>query len=378
MGGFMGFWHTGYMEFHEPHSEPLGPPGPPKSPEFPCSDCALVFSSERARRAHRFDGHSTKRPSLVFRGRECGRTRLMVTSASGPADWTTADVEHIRVNSRETSTTEAATYLASVTTGVQTVTVSNGPLERTFEFDFCLADEDDLQLVDQALEKLIASRELSRNAIDAFIMRAGKGVTARRYREGLATYLYGVLAREGDDDPGRVDSTGEPIYAQRYNSAVSLLSSFDRPAAEAICGLVALHYNQFDLAVRKTNSHRVSDVAARFRSLLTGGDVLRTSLADRSHGNFDQALTDSVTEDLLDVGAASLDGTMSPVVGQVLAVISELRPQDQFKVRLIAAEALLAAGDTNSAARHGEALRHSKETSAWYAGFRTRMQEVRR
>ncbi|MFF6901137.1 hypothetical protein [Streptomyces hydrogenans] len=375
----MGFWHTGYMEFHEPIGfESVGLPAPPKPPQFPCTECGLVFSSERARRAHRFDGHATKRPTLLFRGRECGRTRLMVTSSSGSADWVTSDVESIAVNGRGTSTSEAAGFLASVKVGVQTVTVSNGPLERTFEFDFCLAEEDDLCLVDQALEKLISGRELSRNAIDTFIMRAGRGVTARRYREGLATYLYGVLVREAVEDPGRVDGSGAPLYEQRYNGAVSLLSTFDRPAAEAICGLVALHYNHFELAVRKTNSHRVSDVAARFRSLLTGGAFATTSLADRSHGSLDQALSDSVTEDLLDVGATALDGTQSSVVAQLLPSLAVLRPQDQFKVRLIAAEALLAEGDIDGASRHGEALRHSRETGAWYAGFRTRLQEVGR
>ncbi|CAM5442560.1 hypothetical protein SCYAM73S_08193 [Streptomyces cyaneofuscatus] len=270
----MGFWHTGYMEFHEPTGlESAGPPAPPKPPRFPCAECGLVFSSERARRAHRFDGHATKRPILLFRGRECGRTRLMVTSSSSSADWVTSDVESIAVNGRETSTSQAAGFLASVKVGVQTVAVSNGPLERTFEFDFCLAEEEDLCLVDQALEKLISSRELSLNAIDTFIMRAGRGVTARRYREGVAAYLYGVLAREAVEDPGRVDASGATIYEQRFNSAVSLLSTFDRPATEAICGLVALHYNQFELAVRKTNSHRVSDVAARFRSLLAGARI---------------------------------------------------------------------------------------------------------
>lgn len=375
----MGFWHTGYMEFHEPTGfESAGPPAPPKPPRFPCAECGLVFSSGRARRAHRFDGHATKRPILLFRGRECGRTRLMVTSSSSSADWVTSDVESITVNGRETSTSEAAGFLASVKVGVQTVAVSNGPLERTFEFDFCLAEEEDLCFVDQALEKLISSRELSLNAIDTFIMRAGRGVTARRYREGVAAYLYGVLAREAVEDPGRVDASGAPIYEQRYNSAVSLLSTFDRPAAEAICGLVALHYNQFELAVRKTNSHRVSDVAARFRSLLAGGAFVTTSLADRSHGSFDRALSDSVTEDLLDLGATALDGTQSSMVTQLLPSLGELRPQDQFKVRLIAAEALLAVGDIDGASRHGEALRHSKETGAWYAGFRTRLQEVGR
>jgi hypothetical protein len=303
---------------------------------------------------------------------------LVVTSSSSPADWVTSDVESLTVNGRETSTAEAAGFLASVKVGVQTVAVSSGPLERTFEFDFCLAEEEDLCLVDQALEKLISSRELSLNAIDTFIMRAGRGVTARRYREGLAAYLYGVLAREAVEDLGRVDASGAPLYEQRYNSAVSVLSTFDRPAAEAICGLVALHYNQFELAVRKTNSHRVSDVAARFRSLLAGGAFVTTSLADRAHGSFDQALSDSVTEDLLDLGAMALNGTQSSMVTQLLPSLGELRPQDQFKVRLIAAEALLAVGDIDGASRHGEALRHSKETGAWYAGFRTRLQEVGR
>ncbi|MBD2830309.1 hypothetical protein ID875_26305 [Streptomyces globisporus] len=148
----------------------------------------------------------------------------------------TSDVESITVNGRETSTSQAAGFLASVKVGVQTVAVSNGPLERTFEFDFCLAEEEDLCLVDQALEKLISSRELSLNAIDTFIMRAGRGVTARRYREGVAAYLYGVLAREAVEDPGRVDASGATIYEQRFNSAVSLLSTFDRPQRRRSAG----------------------------------------------------------------------------------------------------------------------------------------------
>jgi len=375
----VGFWHTGYMEFHEAtgedHDRSLSPP---RLPQFPCLDCGLVFSTERDQRTHRFDGHSIRRPMLVFKGRECGRSRLMVTAASSPSDWRPSDVSSISVNGNPSSVTDAAEFLASTKTGVQTVSVANGPLERTFEFDFCLAEEDDLRLVDQALDKLIASRELSRNSIDAFIMRAGRGATARRYREGLASYLYGVLAREGGIDKGQIDTSGEPVYEQRYNNAVSVLGAFDRPAAEAICGLVALHYNQFDLAVRKTNSHRVSDVAARFRSIIAGRKFATVSLIDRSHGSFDEALSDSVTEDLLSLSAMALDGSATKGLKDVLETVGTLRPADQFKVRLIASEALLASGDIDGARRQSEALRHSRDTDAWYASFRARMQEVGR
>ncbi|MGE0305962.1 MAG: hypothetical protein AB7N61_23230 [Acidimicrobiia bacterium] len=374
----MGFWHTGYMEFHEPTGMGEGWTPEPKAPEFPCPDCGLVFATERDQRAHRFDGHSTKRPMLVFRGRECGRTRLMVTAPSVPSDWHTADVASISLNGRPSTVQDTVEYLSETKFGVQTVTVVNGPLERTFEFDFCLAEDEDLKLVDQALEKLIAGRELSRSTIDAFIMRAGRGETARRYREGLANYLYGVLAREGNADQAPTDASGAQLYEQRYNRAVDELRAFDRPPAEAICGLVALHYNQFDLAIRKTNSHRVSDVAARFSSMMAGAQFVPSSLLDRTHGSFDQALSDSVSEELINVSAMALDGTQRSPLIPVLAEIADLRPADQFKVRLIASEALLASGDLDDARRHSEALRNYRDTDAWYAGFRARMQEVGR
>lgn len=376
----MGFWHTGYMEFHDLTGEGSGRSTyVPPVPRFACPECDLVFSSERDHRAHTFDGHATRRPTLVFRGRECGRSRLMVTAPSSPADWRASDVAEIWVNGCSTSVDEAAEFLATTRLGVQDVTVRNGPLRRRFEFDFCLADEDDLRLVDKALEKLISSRELSLQSIDAFIHRAGRGETARRYREGLANYLYGVLRREGaEDGPDSPEPSGVPLYEQRYNSAVSILASFDRPPAEAICGLVAFHYNQFDLAVRNTNSHRVSDVSARFQSMIQGLPVVTGSLIDRTHGSFDEALSDTFTEELLTVCAMPLDGTSLEAVSCFLPSIGGMRPADQYKVRLVAAESLFAAGDLADASRHAEALRHSKGTEAWYTGFRSRMQEVGR
>lgn len=374
----MGFWHTGYMDFHEPTGMGDNWVSEPKAPEFPCPDCGLVFATERDQRVHRFDGHSTRRPMLVFRGRECGRTRLVVTTPSVASDWHASDVASISVNGRQSTIEDAADFLSETKVGVQTVTVENGPLERTFEFDFCLAESEDLSLVDQALEKLIDGRVLSLSAIDAFIMRAGRGTTARRYREGLANYLYGVLVREGEDDWAQADRSGEQLYEHRYNRAVDALSAFDRPAAEAICGLVALHYNQFDLAIRKTNSHRVSDVAARFSAMMGGKSFVRSSLLDRTHGSFDQALSDSVSEEMITVSAMALDGTDLDPLELVLPGLGHLRPADQFKVRLIAAEALLACGDVGGARLHGEALRNYRDTDAWYTGFRARMQEVGR
>ena len=372
----MGFWHTGYMEFHEPTGFDERWVREPKAPEFPCPECGLVFATERDKRAHQFDGHSYQRPILVFRGRECGRSRLMVTTPSISSDWYIANATSVSLNGQASSPVDVATYLSEIRFGVQAVTVQNISSERTFEFDFCLAEEEDLDLVDQALNKLISGRVLDRSTIDAFIMRAGRGQTARRYREGIANYLYGALLREAAQDDGASSNEPSQIYEERYNRAVNYLGDFDRRPAEVICGVVAFHYNQFDLAIRKTNSHRVSDVAARFTSMMAGSQCEPSSLLDRAHGSLDQALCDSVTSDLLDVCAIALDGSENGALKSVLTETSELRPEDQFKVHLIAAEAFLASGDLDGAVHYSEILRNYRDTDTWYVGFRKRMRQV--
>lgn len=375
----MGFWHTGYMEFHEPTDEGrVTASVAPRPVTYPCEVCGLVFSSERDLRTHTFDGHATKRPALTYKGRECGRSRLLVTAASVPADWQSSNATELRLNDATVNAAELAAALAEFRSGVHAVTLTNEDLHRTFEFDYSLASDDDLRLVDQALDHLMAGGRLERGTIDAFIIRTGYAETARRYREGISAYLYGVLAREHDDEPDQRDQSDAPRYEQRYNQAVNILGSFDRPPAEAICGMVALHYNQFDLAMRKTNSHRVSDVAARLRAILANEPVGRGSLMDRSHASLDQALSDSVMERVLSTCALPIDGSRLEAMRGAAATIPQLRPSDQFKLRLVAAEALLTGGDFEGASTHAEVLRHSKIAEAWYSGFRTRLQGATR
>jgi hypothetical protein len=97
----MGFWHTGYMEFHEPTSEWSGPRPAPPPPEFPCSQCGRTFRSADDLAVHVFDGHVTQRPVLTLHGRECGRSRLSVIPATAPQDWGVHRARSIRVNGEE-------------------------------------------------------------------------------------------------------------------------------------------------------------------------------------------------------------------------------------------------------------------------------------
>jgi hypothetical protein len=371
----MGFWHTGYMEFHEPTGEGTGHLVTVLPDMFPCRTCGVEFSTEPDLRVHTFEGHRIQRPVLVLKGRECGRSRLTITRETVADDWAIRNADTITLNGARTSVASAAKVLSSTRSGVVNVALSNQDLVQFFQFEFTLAGEDDLNGVDAALARLIDSGELSLRAIDDFIMRSKRYPTSARYLSGLANYLYGVLAREGITESGvRDESHDEGGYQGKYDQAVGILGSFDRPPAEAICGIVAFHYNQFERAMTKTKSQRVAEVSLRFQALVKGEAWLSGNLSQSSHPSLDMALSDSVIEQVLGWSALPLDGTAVGDIAELATNIGLQRPNDAFKLHMVAAEHALAAGDISSAKQHAEHLRHSRLTEGWYAGFRERVQ----
>lgn len=370
----MGFWHTGYMEFHEPSGESGFREREPALPVYPCPRCALEFSTERDLRVHAFAGHATPRPTLVFMGRECGRTRLTVTRETSPADWVMRNAESVEINGRRYSPGDAAAFLSAQRSGVSSVVLSNGGVRQEFEFEFSLAGEEDLHGVDTALAHLIEGGVLELRTIDDFIMRSESYPTARRYMSGLANYLYGVLARQGAAEPGDAEGIARADYQGKYDKAVAILGAFDRPPAEAICGIVAFHHNQFDHAMRKTKSGRVAEVSLRFEEILTGVPWRPDDLSRSPRSSLDFALSDIVIEQVLEWSAIPLDGTAKAQVAEMTASLEGQRAYDTLKLNLVAAEHFLAAGDRQAAVRYANTLRHSTLANHWYANFRTRVQ----
>lgn len=366
----MGFWHTGYMEFHEPSGEGWARPAKPAPPTYPCPRCGLVFSSEQDLHVHAFGGHSIRRPILVLMGRECGRSRLTVTTPTSPANWVTRNAQRAAVNGRRITPEEIAPLLSAQRSGVFDVELANDGVVQDFQFEFKLAEEDDLRGVDEALERFIEGHELSLRAIDDFIMRGKRYQTASRYLAGLADYLYGVLRREGIDPAAPVNAP----YEAKYDQAVGVLGAFDRPPAEAICGLVGFHYNQFDRAMTKTRSERVAAVSLRLQAMLAGKPWIADDLSSAPHTSLDIALSDSVIDRVLQWCAMPLDGNATGRAADIVAALPEQRPYDALKLRLIAAEHFLAAGDPGAAVREAEELRHSQKTEHWYANFRSRVE----
>ena len=363
----MGFWHTGYFEFHEPEQPPLV--RAPARPSYVCLACGAAFFSGRDLDVHEFIDHVRQRPTLILDGREVGRTRLYVSRKTMAEDWAFRSADSVVLNGESFPPDIAADVLASKKSGFADVVALNGDVRQEFQFEFALADASDLQAIDEALYSLIKENAWGRASIDTFIMRGKRHPSASRYLNGIASYLYGVLAREELADVG-----GDPEkYEARYDSAVKILGEFDRPPAETICGLVAFHYNQFDRAMAKTTSTRVSDISRRFKLLLQGKAVSTTGLAGPDHSELDAALSDSTVERVLRLCAIPLDGGAEAIVADAISDLAAQRPSDQLKLRVVVAEHYLAAGGHSDARAHADEVRHSSVAENWYAGFRSRL-----
>lgn len=373
----MGFWHTGYMEFHEPTYQWEGPYAPyvPPPPEFPCEHCGVVFPSVDDLNVHRFDGHVARRARLFLRGRECGRSKTSVIAPTAPTDWVFDNVISIRVNGVAMSERAAATMLCSAT-GPVTVGLRSQHTAQDFEFSFEVAREDDLNAVDAALNDLILRRSLSIASIQSFLERCGELKTSARYSHGLANYFYGVLARERSPESSLwQESQSIATYRSRFDDAVNALSALDRSAAEAVCGLVGFHYNHFDIAMRRSSSPRVARVSRRLASIIAGvsPDDQCVHLSSDEDRSLDRTLSDAETERILTLCAIPLDGSALQVLEEIEAELLDADPLDQLKLHLIAGEHYLAAGQAREALRHADKLRHSAAAAKWQSFVRQRV-----
>lgn len=82
----MGFWHTGYAEFHEPTGLGEYVYTPPPPVRYSCEHCTQSFANLEALRKHRFEQHPVRQPTLLLRGKPVGALTQVLMTPLGPAD----------------------------------------------------------------------------------------------------------------------------------------------------------------------------------------------------------------------------------------------------------------------------------------------------
>lgn len=367
----MGFWHTGYMEFHE--AEDTDDHFVTRTATFDCDTCGATLATKRDLNVHLFEGHATVRPLLIYRGRECGRSRLTITTATHPEDWVIQSADQIVLNSVPTTESEATQRLSSAQNGVFEVVLLKAGIRQEFAFEFALANDDDLAGIDAEVYDLIQNEELSLTSIDHFITRSREFKSAIKYLDGIANYLYGVYAIE-KSQKSQVLCNGPEDYRTKFDRSVDSLKHFDRGPAEAVCGLVAFHYNDFRLAMKKTRSRRIAEVSLRLESILRNAPWDTSDLTESPDSSLDHALSDSLIEMVVAWCGMPLDGSAVQRADDLIDNIGAQRTADTFKLHLIAAEHLLATGDASAALRQADRIRDSRGTETWYRSLRARAQ----
>ena len=360
----MGFWHTGYMEFHD-----VNPPGVTDFigsgrewiPEYRCVRCGATFDSPRALENHSFEGHGTPVPVLLFRGLECGRTPVVVTDPTRAEDWVTLQCDQAWMNARAVDPEELPSLLAAERFRTVTIKLAKGDIAMEYVVDFSVADPDDLDGVDGCLDDLARARRLDLRSIEAFIQAAAGYASAVRYVDGIANYFYGVLAREGSPESG----LRRAQYRERYDVAASTLVNFDRGPAQTIAGLVAFHYNQFDAVRPGTSSPRLVWAARRLEVCLRGHVPDVEGFAGQTEVGLDRVLSDAETERVLRWSSVPLDSRASSAIREMEGYLRDCEPFDRLKLRIVVAEVQWRVGNAEQARRHAQDLRNNDASATW-------------
>lgn len=372
----MGFWHTGYAEFHEPTGlgEAVYAPPPPK--RYICELCAKSYTDLESLRQHRFEKHPLRQPTLLIGGQPQGSVTIKILTSLDAADVSLEDVTECLLNGEKIEPASLSRQLSDKKREFVILELRNEGARTKLQLDFRIAEGSDLAGVEDALTRLADGRDLNLESIARFVNDCESFPSAGSYCDGVCHYLYGVMAKEGLPDSGLKYEQ----YAERYLQAVDALSGIDRPLARAIRSLIAFHFNQFNLAEAIAYDSVLCDVAGAFGGLLEGFPWHFDEILDaHSLGAIENLLTD---QDSLEILTDASLGLLSLKMrsAELLARTRRYRSggYDRMKRILLACEALAATEDEKSFAEARKLARElgaMDETNVWMKSIMERLKK---
>lgn len=361
----MGFWHTGYMEFHEYSG--LGDYRYESSPpQYACAQCGQTYSTVDGLRKHRFESHPLHRPTLLLRGRELGSHPIRIASTLREEDVYAERCDRAVLNGAEISLSTLPAKLAQVSSDVCQLSLSSGEVTSEFTLDFRIATEDDLRGIEGEFQRTALGRRLDVLAIEAFIDATSRFESAIGYCDGICAYLYGVLAKEKAPD----SSLPYEAYVGKYIKAAEELAAYDRPLARTIGSLIEFHFNHFSSAARLAGDARVGQAASRYQAWLDvrTTDERRSSASSTPSGELEEMVTDWETEQIARWAVRPL-AELSPYSEDMETFLArEIAEYDRVKVQVLLAEIYASANDTTRVIQHAKALRNLSALERWAEG----------
>lgn len=357
----MGFWHTGYIEFHEPAG--LEGEWMPTPARLPCLHCEQTFASADELRKHRFEAHPLRRPVMFLDGRELGTQRVRVTRPVSPAEVKVEGSERVVLNGNDIAVSGLGRALARVTNDVCRIVLSKYGVQAQFEVEIRVASVQDLRGVEDQFRRMATSRRLDMRAVEEFIGGASRFGSALGYCDGVCAYLYGLLAKERAKD----SSLPYEAYASKYAKAAEELAPYDRKLARTIGGVIEFHFNHFRDAERLRPDSRLGRVAGRYAAWVES----RVKAPAASVGTDEEAaplealVTDWDTERILDWASRPFADFGEKAREVELFLKRDLAEFDRVKLHMLLAELRAVSGDAKAALEHAKALRNLSAVERW-------------
>ena len=349
----MGFWHTGYMEFHEEvgfagyefRAKPL---------EYPCGACGKIFGTADELQTHRLEAHPLHRPALIVHGADAGSRRVIITSKLKPTDVAVERCDRVLVNGTATEVERLGEDLAARSWGNYRLILSGDEVEAEFTVEFRIASEHDLAGVEEEFDRIARTRRLDMRTVEDLIGATRRFETARSYSDAICTYLHGVLAKER--------SAGCPLpykkYSAKYTESVEDLNWYDRPLARAIVSVIEFHYNHFAEAALKGHGSRIGEAAKRYQRWLhpLGGDATSPAHGPAMGNWVDSWVTDQETEQIVFWTMLPKERLVQEANEMEAFLKRDVAEFDRVKVRILLAELYWALGDTSRASDHAKSV----------------------
>lgn len=205
----MGFWHTGYIEFHEPVG--LGERHVPRVPIYGCQYCEAEFTSAVDLRTHRFSKHPFTRPALFIRDLEIGQTPVRITAPLRPEDVMVARAKVARINGKDVPVDRLGQIFARTTWDVVNVSLSNDGASASFSVHLAIAELPHLLGVEKCFQNVARQGRLDMRALEDFIEASRQFKTAIGY--GRA---YDRVLRRSRDDQARTIHVTSRVRCCRF------------------------------------------------------------------------------------------------------------------------------------------------------------------
>ena len=325
-----------------------------------CPTCGARIFGPEGLAEHQAVAHRALRPVLLFRGRVVGAGGIDVLSKTTSAEWRPVNATAAELNGVPTDIEDLPISLSSRRRGTDVVRlIASDGSTSDLRIRFDLADDESLQTVDQRLTEILPVATLNRASIDGFLTSTQVLPGAARYIDGIAQYLYGVLALDAPQ------TSGLPVdrYVEKFERSAHALEGFATTTAATIRGLIALRFN-----------HAASfELSLDLPLLSTFALFVEDSLSGEIPELSPDVPTATSTESLADRGMLEVLRAFREVSARrgrcdgdaLLTAHQHLLPEDRLKITLLAVECQLASGHGARAVEVAHTLANRPATERW-------------